>query len=49
MTCPVGPDITGDVMLWRKNGTPLLTIRNDIEREYGSRGPATPTPPPPPP
>ena len=49
MTCPVGPDITGDVMLWRKNGTPLSTIRNDIEREYGSRGPATPTPPPPPP
>ena len=43
-TCPVGPDITGDVMLWRKNGTALSTIRNDIEREYGSRGPATPTP-----
>jgi hypothetical protein len=48
-TCPVGPDITGDVMLWRENGTPLSTIRTDIEREYGSRGPPTPTPGLPPP
>ena len=47
MTCPVGPDITGDVMLWRQQGRSLSTIRNDIDREYGSRGPATPTPGPP--
>lgn len=45
LACPVGPDITGDVSLWREQGRPLTTIRRDIEREYGSRGPATPTPP----
>lgn len=47
MTCPVGPDITGDVMLWREKGRTLSTIRDDIDHEYGSRGPATPTPRPP--
>lgn len=45
MTCPVGRDIAGDVMVWRENGRPLLSIRDDIEREFGLRGPATPTPP----
>lgn len=49
MTCPVGPDITGDVMLWREKGRTLSTIRDDIDREYGSRAPATPTPRPQPP
>jgi len=44
MSCPVGPSITGDVMLWRENGRPLSAIRNDIDQEYRSRGPATPTP-----
>jgi len=44
MQCPVGPDITGDVMLWREKGRPLSTIRRDIDQEYRSRGPATPTP-----
>ncbi|MPZ21040.1 MAG: hypothetical protein GEV06_24535, partial [Luteitalea sp.] len=48
-TCPVGPDITGDVMLWHKRGKPLSAIRDDIDREFSSRGPATPTPRPPPP
>ncbi len=44
-TCPVGPDITGDVMLWHQDGTPLSTIRDHIDHEFSSRGPATPTPP----
>ena len=44
LTCRVGPDITGDVMLWHEKGRPLLTIRNDIDHEYGWRGLATPTP-----
>ena len=44
LSCPVGPDITGDVMLWHEQGTPLSTIRQNIEREFSSRGPATPTP-----
>jgi hypothetical protein len=43
--CPFGPDIAGDAVLWHRNGTPLTRIRADIEREYSSRGPATPTPP----
>jgi Protein of unknown function with PCYCGC motif len=43
--CPMGHDITGDAMLWHEQGTPLTEIRADIEREYSSRGPATPTPP----
>lgn len=47
VTCPLGPDITGDVMLWHENGRPLSTIRHDIDQEFGSRGPATPTPKPP--
>lgn len=47
LTCPVGPDITGDVMAWHEHGTPLATIRRDIDREFGSRGPATATPEPP--
>ena len=44
-TCPVGPDITGDVMLWHQDGTPLSAIRDHIDHEFSSRGPATPTPP----
>ena len=44
-TCPVGPDITVDVMLWHQDGTPLSTIRDHIDHEFSSRGPATPTPP----
>ena len=41
----MGADITGDATLWHEHGTPLAQIRTDIEREYSSRGPATPTPP----
>jgi hypothetical protein len=44
LTCPLGPDITGDVMLWREQSRPMATIRRDIENEYSRRGPATPTP-----
>jgi len=47
MTCPLGPDITGDVMLWREQGKPLSTIRQKIDDEFGARGPGTPTPEPP--
>lgn len=47
LMCPLGPDITGDVMLWHERGRPLSTIRHDIDQEFGSRGPATPTPDPP--
>lgn len=47
LMCPLGPDITGDVMLWHDRGRSLSTIRQDIDREFGSRGPATPTPEPP--
>ena len=47
LTCALGPDITGDVMLWHDHGRPLATIRQDIDREFGSRGPATTTPEPP--
>lgn len=47
LTCPLAPDITGDVMLWHEQGTPLSTIRQKIDREFGARGPATPTPEPP--
>lgn len=43
LVCPVGHDITGDVMLWREIGRPLLAIRDDVDREYASRGKATPT------
>jgi hypothetical protein len=44
LTCPVGPDITGDVMQWREGGLSLTTIRKNIDDEYGSTGPATETP-----
>lgn len=47
LTCPLAPDITGDVMLWHEQGTPLSTIRQKIDREFRARGPATPTPEPP--
>jgi hypothetical protein len=43
--CPMGADIAGDATSSHQQGTPLAQIRLDIEREYGSRGPATPTPP----
>ena len=43
--CPFGPDITGDATLWHQQGISLARIRAEIEREYSSRGPATPTPP----
>ena len=43
--CPFGPDITGDATLWHQQGMSLARIRAGIEREYSSRGPATPTPP----
>jgi hypothetical protein len=45
LTCPFARNITGDVSLWREQGKTLSTIRRDIEQEYASRGPATPTPP----
>jgi hypothetical protein len=45
LTCPLARNITGDVSLWREQGKSLSTIRRDIEQEYASRGPATPTPP----
>jgi hypothetical protein len=44
LVCPLGPDITGDVMLWHEKGRPLSRIRNDIDREFSGRGPATATP-----
>jgi hypothetical protein len=44
MTCPLAGDITGDVTLWTEQGRALFEIRNDIDREYSSRGPGTPTP-----
>lgn len=47
LVCPLGPDITGDVMLWSEHGTSLSAIRHNIDQEFGSRGPATPTPEPP--
>lgn len=43
--CPLGADIAGDAVLWRQRGTTLAQVRADIEEEYSSRGPATPTPP----
>jgi len=43
--CPLGQDITGDAVLWHQRGSSLSTVRADIEAEYSSRGPATPTPP----
>ena len=46
VTCPLGPDITGDVMLWHDQGKPVTIIRQDIDREFSSRGPATLTPEP---
>ena len=33
LTCRVGPDITGDVMLWREKGRLLTTIRQDVDQE----------------
>lgn len=47
LVCPLAPDITGDVMLWHEKGRPLSRIRNDIDREFRARGPATVTPEPP--
>ena len=47
MTCSIGHDISGDVMLWRENRRPTSATRNDIDLEYASRGPGTPTPRPP--
>lgn len=47
LVCPLGPDITGDVMLWDEKRRPLSRIRNDIDREFRERGPATVTPEPP--
>lgn len=47
LTCGVGADITGDVGLWREQGTRLPKIRDDIEREYAHRGVGTVTPRPP--
>jgi hypothetical protein len=47
LVCPLGPDITGDVMLWHEKGRLLSRIRNDIDREFRARGPATVTPEPP--
>lgn len=44
-TCPLGPDITGDAVYWSQKGKALSTVRADIDREFSSRGPATPTPP----
>jgi hypothetical protein len=44
LVCPLGSDITGDVMLWHEKGRPLSRIRNDIHREFSGRGPATATP-----
>jgi hypothetical protein len=43
--CPLSADISGDAVFWRQQGTPIAQIRADIEREYSSRAPATPTPP----
>ena len=48
LVCPLAPDIIGDVILWREKGRSLLSIRQDIDREYAQRGPATPTAEPPP-
>jgi hypothetical protein len=45
--CPIGGDISGDAVYWRQKGSRLKQIRADIQREYSSHGPATPTPPPP--
>jgi hypothetical protein len=42
--CPMSGDIAGDAVLWHQRGRPLKEIRAEIEREYSSRGPATPTP-----
>jgi hypothetical protein len=47
LVCPLAPDITGDVMLWHERGRPMSVIRKDIDKEFGHRGPATPTPLPP--
>lgn len=44
MVCPLATDITGDVMLWDEQGESLKVIRQRIEREFQSRGPATDTP-----
>jgi hypothetical protein len=32
LVCPLGPDITGDVMLWHEKGWPLSRIRNGSMR-----------------
>ena len=44
LVCPLGPDITRDVMLRHEKGRPLSRIRNDIDREFSGRGPATAPP-----
>jgi Protein of unknown function with PCYCGC motif len=47
LTCPLGHNITGDVMIRHHRGVPLAAIREDINREFGPRGTPTPTPHPP--
>lgn len=42
--CPLAPDITGDVMLWHDQGRSIHVIRREIDREFGTCGPATDTP-----
>lgn len=45
--CPLGPEITGDVMIRHHRGVPLATIRQQIDGEFGRHGTPTPTPLPP--
>jgi hypothetical protein len=42
--CPLGADIAGDTMLWHRHGESVEEIRSDVELEYSSREPVTPTP-----
>ena len=44
LMCPLGPDISGDVILWHEQGQSLSVIRRKIDDEFGSRGPSTETP-----
>lgn len=48
LTCRVGANIPGNVMLWREKGKRVSAIRDDIDHEYASREPGTFTPRPPP-
>jgi hypothetical protein len=43
LMCPLAPDIAGDAMLWHQQGQSLRKIRQQIDREFGPRGPATDT------